>query len=75
MSNRPVVPEAQIALQQFKMEIANELGIEDQIVEHGYLGNISAKEAGEMGGKRGGNIGGEMVKRMIEQAERNMIQK
>lgn len=75
MSNRPAVPEAKIALNQFKMEIAHELGIEDQTAEHGYLGDITAKQAGEMGNTRGGNIGGEMVRRMIELAEKNMIQK
>jgi len=56
-----VVPEARQALDNMKFEIANQLGVN---LKQGYNGDITAKEAGY--------IGGYMVKRMIEQAERQL---
>ena len=79
MANRPVVPKSKAALNNFKLELADELGIENQVKEnhesYGYLGNITSKEAGLLGGAKGGNIGGEMVKRMIETAEKKLVDK
>ena len=60
-SNRAVVPEAKQALNNMKFEIANELGIN---LKQGYNGDLPSRQAGY--------IGGYMVKRLIEQAERNM---
>ena len=60
-SNSKVVPEAREALNKFKYEVASEVGVN---LKDGYNGDISAKDAGK--------IGGQMVKKMIEQAERNM---
>lgn len=60
-SNKKLVPEAMTALDKFKYEIASEVGVN---LKDGYNGDISAKDAGK--------IGGQMVKKMIEQAERNM---
>ena len=60
-SNKTMVPEAQDAMNRFKMEAANEVGVN---LKQGYNGDISAKEAG--------SIGGNMVKRMITYAENNM---
>ena len=60
-SNRKLVPEAMNALDKFKYEVASEVGVN---LKDGYNGDISAKDAGK--------IGGQMVKKMIEQAERNM---
>ena len=60
-SNAKVVPEAKEALNKFKYEVASEVGVN---LKDGYNGDISAKDAGK--------IGGQMVKKMIEQAERNM---
>ncbi len=51
-------------LQNMKFEIANELGVN---LKQGYNGDITSKEAGY--------VGGFMVRRMIEQAERQMIGK
>ena len=48
-------------LSNMKYEIANELGVN---LKQGYNGDITSKEAGY--------VGGYMVKRMIEQAERQM---
>ena len=60
-SNKTMVPEAQDAMNRFKMEVANSLNVN---LKQGYNGDISAKEAG--------SIGGNMVKRMITYAENNM---
>ena len=60
-TNRKLVPEAIDALDKFKYEVASEVGVN---LKDGYNGDISAKDAGK--------IGGQMVKKMIEQAERNM---
>ena len=60
-SNSKVVPEAREALNKFKYEVASEVGVN---LKQGYNGDISARDAGK--------IGGQMVKKMIEEAERNM---
>ncbi len=60
-SNKKLVPEAMDALDKFKYEVASEVGVN---LKDGYNGDISARDAGK--------IGGQMVKKMIEQAERNM---
>ena len=60
-SNRSAVPEAREALNKFKYEVASEVGVN---LKQGYNGDISAKDAGR--------IGGQMVKKMIQQAENNM---
>lgn len=59
-SNRTMVPEAKQALNNMKFEIANELGIN---LKQGYNGNLSARD--------NGYVGGYMVKKMIEDYERN----
>ena len=60
-NNRKLVPEAIDALDKFKYEVASEVGVN---LKDGYNGDISARDAGR--------IGGQMVKKMIEQAENNM---
>ena len=60
-SNTTAVPEAKSALDRFKMEVADELGVN---LKQGYNGNITAKEAG--------SIGGEMVRKMIKRQEEEM---
>ena len=60
-SNNKVVPEAREALNRFKYEVANEVGV---TLKDGYNGDISAKDAGR--------IGGNMVRKMIQQAEQQM---
>ena len=59
-----VVPEAKDSLDKFKYEVAAEVGVD---LKNGYNGNISAKDAGK--------IGGNMVRKMIEQAENSMLNK
>ena len=58
------VPEAKAFLEQLKMEVANEQGIN---LKQGYNGDLPSRQAG--------SIGGYMVKRLIEQAERQMANK
>ncbi|MHB1391835.1 MAG: small, acid-soluble spore protein, alpha/beta type [Clostridia bacterium] len=59
--NQKVVPQATAALDRFKFEIATEVGVN---LKEGYNGDIAARDAGR--------IGGQMVKRLIETAERSM---
>ncbi len=65
-----LVPESYDAMTKFKMEVASELGLSQNIKENNdhYKGDVSAKANGQQGGP----IGGEMVKRMIRQYEDNM---
>ena len=60
-SNQKVVPEAREALDKFKYEVASEVGVN---LKQGYNGDISAKDAGK--------IGGQMVRKLIQQAESQM---
>ncbi|MDO5143358.1 MAG: alpha/beta-type small acid-soluble spore protein [bacterium] len=59
-----MVPEARDALNNMKFEIARELGVN---FKQGYNGDLSSRQAG--------SVGGYMVKRLIEQAERQMAGK
>lgn len=47
-SNQLIVPQAQQALNQMKMEAAQELGV--QLSPEGYNGNLTTREAGSVGG-------------------------
>ena len=53
--------EAKKALEQFKMEAANEVGVN---LTQGYNGNLTARQAG--------SVGGQMVKKMVESYENSM---
>ena len=63
-SNKKLVPEAMSALDKFKYEVASEVGVN---LKDGYNGDLSSRDAGR--------IGGNMVKKMIQQVENNMINK
>lgn len=54
------MPSNNPGLNKFKMEVAGEIGVN---LSQGYNGDITAKEAG--------HIGGQMVKKMIAQAKQN----
>lgn len=58
MANKNVVPEAKEALNQFKMQAANEVGVN---LKNGYNGDLTSRQAG--------SVGGQMVKKMIESYE------
>ena len=60
-SNKIVVPEAKNAMEQFKMQAANEVGVP---LKQGYNGDLTSRQAG--------SIGGQMVKKMIESYESSM---
>ena len=60
-NNRVEVPEAKSALDRFKYEVANEIGVP---LTDGYNGNLTSKQ--------NGSVGGYMVKKMIEAQERQM---
>ena len=60
-SNRLVDPEAQEAMNKFKMEAANEVGVN---LKEGYNGHLTSREAG--------SVGGQMVKKMIEAYENSI---
>lgn len=60
--NKIVVPEARQALEQLKMEIAEELGLK----------NYDAIDKGNLTSRQNGYVGGYMVKRLVEMAEQNM---
>jgi small acid-soluble spore protein D (minor alpha/beta-type SASP) len=56
-----VVPEAKEALNRFKMEAANEVGVN---LKQGYNGDLTSRQAG--------SVGGQMVKKMIESYENSI---
>lgn len=60
-SNSYEVPGAKEAMNKFKMEVANEVGVN---LKQGYNGDLTSKQAG--------TVGGNMVKKLIQQAESNM---
>ena len=63
-SNTTAVPEAKGALDRFKYEVANKLGVP---LTNGYNGNLTSKQ--------NGSVGGYMVKKMIEEQEKQMSSK
>lgn len=60
-SNKLVNPNAREAMNRFKMEAAGEVGVN---LANGYNGDITARQAG--------SIGGQMVKKMIQAYENGM---
>ena len=64
-SNKTLVPEAKKALEQFKMEAANEVGV--TLNQSGYNGDLTSRQAG--------SIGGQMVKKMVEKYENDIKSK
>ena len=63
-SNRKLVPEAMNALDKFKYEVASEVGVN---LKEGYNGDISSRDAGR--------IVGNMVKKMVQKYENEMLNK
>ena len=60
-TNKLNVPQARAAMDKFKMEAANEVGVN---LKDGYNGDLTSREAGSVGGQR--------VKKMIESYEKNL---
>ena len=63
-NNKINVPEARAAMEQFKFEVANEIGVP---LKKGYNGDLTSAQ--------NGYVGGYMVKKMIEKAESDMAGK
>ncbi len=61
MANKKVVPEAKAALNQMKLEVANELGLSNS-------NNVDNRNLS-------GYVGGHMTKKLVEMAEKQMIGK
>ncbi|MBU3182303.1 alpha/beta-type small acid-soluble spore protein [Clostridium psychrophilum] len=61
MANRNLVPEARAGLNKFKMEAAQEVGV---TLKDGYNGDLTSRQ--------NGSVGGQMVKKMVEQYEKNL---
>ena len=64
-NNRQVVPVAKAALNQMKLEIANELG----------MANYDAVDKGNLTARQNGYVGGYMTKKLVEMAEKQMAGK
>ena len=60
-SSKMSVPEAKEAMNRFKMEVANELGVN---LKDGYNGDLTSAQAG--------SIGGEMIRQMVRRQEEQM---
>ena len=60
-SNKLVNPNAREAMNRFKMEAANEVGVN---LKQGYNGDLTSKQAG--------SVGGQMVRKIIQAYENGM---
>ncbi len=60
-NTNPNVKEAKSAMNRFKMEVANEIGVP---LTDGYNGNLTSAQ--------NGSVGGYMVKKMVEAQEKEM---
>ena len=60
-NNQINVPQAREAMDKFKMQAAQEVGVN---LTNGYNGHLTSREAG--------SVGGQMVKKMIEAYEQGM---
>ena len=64
-NNQKVVPQAKQALNQMKLEIANELG----------MANYQQMDKGNLTARENGYVGGYMTKKLVEMAEQQMAGK
>ena len=60
-NNQINIPQAREAMDKFKMQAAQEVGVN---LTNGYNGHLTSREAG--------SVGGQMVKKMIEAYEQGM---
>ncbi|MBU3176470.1 alpha/beta-type small acid-soluble spore protein [Clostridium estertheticum] len=61
MANKTLVPQAKAGLNKFKMEAAKEVGVD---LKEGYNGDLTSRQ--------NGSVGGQMVKKMVEEYEKNL---
>lgn len=64
-NNQKVVPQAKQALNQMKLEIANELG----------MSNYQQMDKGNLTARENGYVGGYMTKKLVQMAEQQMAGK
>ena len=64
-NNQKVVPQAKQALNQMKLQIANELG----------MNNYQQMDKGNLTARENGYVGGYMTKKLVEMAEQQMAGK
>ena len=64
-NNQKVVPQAKQALNQMKLETANELG----------MANYQQMDKGNLTARENGYVGGYMTKKLVEMAEQQMAGK
>ncbi|MCL4424227.1 MAG: alpha/beta-type small acid-soluble spore protein [Firmicutes bacterium] len=74
----PAAPDLnQTSYQEFldraKLQVAQELGLDDEIRRLGWA-QMPSRELGRIGGRTGGAIGGHMVRKMIALAEQRLGQ-
>jgi hypothetical protein len=60
-NNQINIPQAREAMDRFKMQAAQEVGVN---LQNGYNGHLTSREAG--------SVGGQMVKKMIEAYEQGL---
>lgn len=60
-SSNKKVPQAKAAMEKFKMEAANEVGV-----------NLTNGDNGDLTSRQAGSVGGQMVKKMIEKYENEL---
>lgn len=66
MANKPADPNAKAALNQMKLEIASEMGIENT---DEYGANKTSYHNGEIGGR----VGGQMSRKLVEMGEEALL--
>ena len=60
-NNQLNIPQAREAMDKFKMQAAQEVGVN---LQNGYNGHLTSREAG--------SVGGQMVKKMVEAYEQGL---
>jgi len=62
MANKNLIPQARKGLDQWKYEVAGEIGLK----------NYSSVDKGNLTSRENGSVGGEMVKRMVSEYENKL---
>ncbi|RDY27900.1 small acid-soluble spore protein [Romboutsia weinsteinii] len=68
MANKPVNPNAKEALNQMKLEIANELGMQSENIN-------GANSTSQQNGEIGGHVGGRMSRKLVEMGEKELLRR
>ncbi|MBK5242895.1 alpha/beta-type small acid-soluble spore protein [Clostridium sp.] len=71
MTRRPLVPYTEGKLEKFKMEVTEDMAFDNIAGNNVNMGDVPSNMVNKI--KNSGNVGGEMVRRMVEAAEKNMV--